>query len=102
MFFKLKKSVYTTAKTASISTATPNGKDGAPTANLACLPCSPSAATIRSEAPLMILGWSVKSGVQFTKPPSLTQRSTLLQSPSTAAFTWARMFRAQARAASMP
>jgi hypothetical protein len=35
---------------------------------------SPSASTIKSE-PLMTLGWSPKSGVEFTNPTSLTPQT---------------------------
>eukprot|EP00961_Rhodomonas_salina_P281846 3808799-Rhodomonas_salina.1 len=48
-----------------------------------------------SEAPLMILGWSVKSWPELTKPTSFTTRFTLFKSPSHAAFTCSRQGRAQ-------
>ncbi len=44
------------SKIASISTAAPSGKEETPTAARECLPAFPMSATIRSEAPLMILG----------------------------------------------
>ena len=47
---------HRSSKTASISTATPNGKDAAETADRACRPFSPNTSTIRSEAPLITLG----------------------------------------------
>ena len=61
-----------TWKIASISTATPRGRAGALTAARAWRPASPKTSTIRSEQPLMTSGWSVKPGVEFTKPVSLT------------------------------
>ena len=42
----------------SISTATPNGKDAADTADRECRPTSPSASTRKSEAPLITAGCS--------------------------------------------
>src|SRR6056297_3413147 len=49
------------SKIPSISTATPSGKDAAETAERAWRPMSPSASTMKSDAPLMTLGCSVKS-----------------------------------------
>ena len=48
-----------------------------PTAARAWRPTSsPRTAHTRSEAPLITLGWSPNSGVQLTKPLSLTTRAT--------------------------
>lgn len=101
-FENQKRSGYLISKTASISTATPSGSDGAPTAKRACFPASPSTATIRSEAPFTTAGCWVKSEVQLTNAPSLTQRTTWLQSPSIAALTCPRILSAQACAALTP
>ncbi|HET7284127.1 MAG TPA: hypothetical protein VFI70_05525 [Nitrososphaeraceae archaeon] len=38
----------------------------APTDTLACFPFSPKTSTIKSEAPLITLAWSVKDGSQLT------------------------------------
>ena len=42
--------------TPSISTATPKGREGADTAARACLPASPKASPIKSDAPLITAG----------------------------------------------
>ncbi len=47
---------YSISNTASISTATLKGRDGAPTAKRACLPLSPKISTIRLLAPFTTLG----------------------------------------------
>src|SRR5690606_35728499 len=93
---------HATWNTASISTATPSGRAGAETAARAWRPASPKTATMRSEQPLITLGWSVKSGVEFTKPPSFTTRTIRSRSPPRAARAWARRLRPQRRAASEP
>ena len=76
--------------------------EGAATAERAWRPASPKISTSRSEAPLTTLGCSVKSGVQLTKPVSLTTRFRRLKSPPQAARAWARSDSAQVRAASAP
>ena len=65
-----------TATMASISTAAPRGSTATPTALRACLPLGPNTASISSDAPLATCGWSVKAGVELTKTPSFTMRST--------------------------
>ena len=66
---------------ASISTEILSGRAFDPTANRACLPLSPNILTNKSDAPFMILGWSVKLSLQLTKPPSFKKLSNLSQSP---------------------
>ena len=61
-----------------------------------------STATMRSEAPLITLGWSVKSAVELTKPVSLTTRTMRSRSPPQAARACASRLIAQRRAASAP
>ena len=73
-----------------------------PTANLACRPMSPKTSTIKSEAPLITSGWSVKVSIQFTKPPSFTTRDTRSRSPPLATCSCARRFKAQTRAILAP
>ena len=58
---------------ASTSTETPSGKLLVLTAALACTPISPNIEAIKSDAPLITLGWSVKVSVEFTKPVNFTQ-----------------------------
>jgi hypothetical protein len=58
--------------------------------------------TSRSEAPLTTLGWSVKSGVQLTKPVSFTTRFSRSKSPPQAARACAISDSAQVRAAAAP
>ena len=77
------------------------GSAATPTVERACLPLSPKAATIRSEAPFITFGPSTKPGAEFMKPPSRTTRTTLSRSPS-AALTCASRLTAQARAAFCP
>ena len=56
---------------ASISTDTPNGREFTLIAALVCLPFSPKTALINSEAPLIILGWSINSSDEFTDQPKV-------------------------------
>src|SRR5690606_3265890 len=70
--------------TRSSSTATPRGSDDAPTAKRVWRPASPNTATSRSDAPFITKGWSLKSGVAWTKPDSLTMPATLERSPAAA------------------
>ena len=86
----------------SISTATPSGRLAADTADRACRPASPNAATRKSDAPLITFGWSVKSAVELTNPVSLTTRTSRDQSPPQAFFTCASRLIAQVRAAAAP
>ncbi len=53
-----------------------------PTAERACRPFSPNTSTIRSEKPLMTLGWSPKLSTAFTMPRTFTTRFTLSRLPS--------------------
>ena len=78
---------YSTSTTNSISTAIFIGNEHIPTADLACLPFSPNISTIRSENPLITLGWSLKSDSQFTIPSTFTMRLILFRSPSSALST---------------
>ena len=71
-------------KIASISTATPRGRAAALTAARAWRPLSPNTSTIRSEQPLTTSGWSVKSGVDATKPVSFTTRAMRSSDPAAA------------------
>ena len=57
---------------------------------------------MKSDAPLMTLGWSMNSGVELTKPTSFTARTTRSRSPPQAFFTCARIEMAQVLAASAP
>jgi len=56
----------TSSKIASTSTATSLGSNAQPTAERACFPASPRAATMSSDAPSITAGWSVNSGIAFT------------------------------------
>ncbi len=58
------------------------------TAALACMPASPNTEAIRSEAPLIILGWSVKSSVELTNPVNFTHDLIFDKSLSHAFLTW--------------
>src|SRR5687767_13857863 len=69
---------------ASISTAMLEGSDAMPTAERAPRPPSPKATTIRSENPLMTLGWSLNSGVACTIPRIRTKLLTRDSSPTAA------------------
>ena len=73
-----------------------------PIAERAWRPRSPKTSTIRSEAPLMTFGWSVKSGAELTKPVSFTTRRSRSRSPSQATRSWAMRASAQVRAAAAP
>jgi acetyl-CoA carboxylase biotin carboxylase subunit len=75
---------YATSNTASISTGMLNGREPIPTAERAWRPRSPKTSTNRSEQPLMIFGWSVNSGTQFTMPSTFTARVTLSRLPAAA------------------
>src|ERR1700722_15835782 len=91
-----------TSNTASTSTATLPGSAAMPTAERACLPASPNTSPISSEHPFTTCGWSVKSGVELTKPTSLTQRTTRSRSSPSAAFTCVNRLRPHSRAACLP
>ena len=56
-------SSYFNSKIASTSTDTPSGKLFVLTAALVCIPASPKTEAIKSEAPLITFGCSVKSFV---------------------------------------
>ena len=87
---------------ASISTDTPNGREFTLIAALACLPFSPKTALINSEAPFIILGWSINSSDEFTNPVNFIQFDIFSKSPLHAFFAWAIIFTAQSLAASCP
>ncbi|KAG1529754.1 hypothetical protein G6F50_017781 [Rhizopus delemar] len=90
------------AMTASISTATPWGRDATPTALRAWRPASPNTSTIRSDAPLAMALWRVKSGVLATKTPRRTTRATRSRRSPVAAAICDRMLRPDSFAASTP
>src|SRR5262249_7298743 len=77
-----------TSKLPSTPTAASPGSTATPTVVRACRPLSPSAATMRSEAPFITLGPSRKPGSELMKPPKRTTCLTLSRSPS-APLTWA-------------
>ena len=56
------------------------------TAALVCIPASPKTEAIKSEAPLITFGCSVKLSVELTKPVNFTQDLTLERSPWHATF----------------
>ena len=58
---------------ASTSTETPSGKLFVLTAALVCIPASPNIDAIKSDAPLITFGCSMKSSVELTKPVSFIQ-----------------------------
>ena len=74
-----------TWKIASISTAISPGSEPMPTALRAPLPGSPKTSTIRSEKPLMTLGWSTKSGVAVDHAQDLDQPDDLVERAEVAA-----------------
>ena len=57
---------------------------------------------MKSDAPLITLGWSMKSAVELTKPTSFTARTTRPKSPPQAFFNCASSEMAQDLAASAP
>ena len=57
------------------------------TAALVCIPASPKIETIKSDAPLITLGWSIKSSVEFTNPVNFTHDLILDKSLLQAFFT---------------
>ena len=76
---------YSTSAIISISTEMLNGSSAMPTAERACLPiASPKISTIKSEQPLMTLGWSVNPGAELTIPSTFTILFTLSRLPSVA------------------
>ena len=58
------------------------------TAALVCIPASPKTEAIKSEAPLITFGCSVKSSVELTKPVNFTHDLILERSPLQATFAW--------------
>ena len=56
------------------------------TAALVCIPASPKMEEIKSEAPFITFGCSIKSSVELTKPVSFTQHLILERSPPQATF----------------
>ena len=63
---------YLISNIASTSTATPKGKLLVLTAARVCVPLSSKTSFIKSEAPLITLGCSIKSSVELTNPVNLT------------------------------
>ena len=57
------------------------------TAALVCIPASPNIEAIKSDAPLITFGCSVKSSVELTNPVSLIHDLTLEKSSSHAFLT---------------
>ena len=57
------------------------------TAALVCMPASPKIEAIKSEAPLITFGCSVKSSVELTNPVNLIQDFTFERSSSHAFLT---------------
>src|SRR5262245_24880466 len=90
-----------TSKAPSTSTAASSGSADTPTVVRAWRPLSPNAVTMRSEAPFITLGPSVKPAAELMKPPSRTTRATLSRSPS-ALLSCASRLTAQACAALVP
>ena len=64
-----------------------NGKLLVLTAALVCIPDSPKINDIKSDAPFITLGCSIKSSVELTKPVNFTHDLTLDKSPLHAFFT---------------
>ena len=64
---------YLRSNIASTSTATPKGRLLELTAALACEPDSPNTFLIKSDAPFITIGCSVKSSEEFTNPVSFRQ-----------------------------
>ena len=83
----------------STSTAAPKGNEFTLIAARVCLPSSPNIFDIKSDAPLIIFGWSTKESVEFTYPVSLTQPFTLSKLPHFF-LSCAKIFKAQNLAAS--
>ena len=69
------------------------------TAALVCIPASPKTDAIRSDAPLITLGWSINSSVELTKPVNLTHDLIFDKSSEQAFLAWAIMFKAHLCAA---
>ena len=90
---------YSNSKIASTSTDTPNGKLLVLTAALVCIPELPKTEAIKSEAPLMTFGCSIKSSVELTKPVNLIQDLIFERSPLQAFFAWETILMAHLLAA---
>ena len=72
------------------------------TAALVCIPGSPKIEAIKSDAPLITFGWSVKLSVELTKPVNFRQDLILERSPSHATFAWATILNPHLLAALYP
>ncbi len=59
------------------------------TAALVCMPAFPNIEAIKSDAPLITLGCSVKSSVELTNPVNFIHDLIFDKSSSQAFFTWA-------------
>ena len=67
-----------------------------------CIPASPNIDAIKSEAPFITFGCSIKSSVELTKPVSLMHDFILDKSPSQAFLACATILNAHLFAASYP
>jgi hypothetical protein len=85
---------YNNSKIASTSTATPKGKLFVLIAALVCIPASPNIEAIRSEAPLITLGCSIKLSEELTKPVNLIQDLIFDKSPLHAFLAWDTILKA--------
>ena len=72
------------------------------TAALVCIPASPKTEAIKSDAPLITFGCSVKLFVELTKPVNFVHDFILERSPPHATFTWAIILNPHLLAASYP
>ena len=76
---RLDAAAHQTSTISSTSTGASSGSTATPTADRACTPASPNTSPSSSETPLATCGWPVKSGVEATKPTTLTTRLTARQ-----------------------
>ena len=67
-----------------------------------CMPASPNTETIKSDAPLITFGCSIKFSVELTKPVNFMHDLTLDKSLSQAFFIFYIIFRPHLLAASYP
>ena len=91
---------YLNSNIASTSTDTPSGKLFVLTAALVCIPESPKTDTIKSDAPFITLGCSMKSSVELTKPVNFMHDLIFDRSPSQAFLTCEIIFNPHLFAAS--
>ena len=98
----LEDNYYFSSKIASTSTETPSGKLFVLTAALVWVPASPKIEAIKSEAPFITLGWSIKSSVELTNPVNFIQDLTFDKSSPQAFLTWATILKPHLSAALYP